>query len=117
MGTRRLALQRFLGRIWRHTRQAVGGRLVLFVAAFSAGLFIPTVAFQRPELFRSEHSADWASASASFIAAVVALGLGLYAARQDGRRERERSHGAALVFLNNATETLAFLEIIEDNKG
>ena len=117
MGARNQDLRRFARSVWRLTRQAIRGRLVLFAAAFSIGLFIPTVAFQRPELFRSEHAADWSSASASFIAAVVALGLGLYAVRQDGRRERERSHGAALVFLNNVTETLAFLETIEDNKN
>ena len=50
------------------------------------------------------------------MAAIVALGLGLHAARQEGKRERLKSHGAALVFFNNVHETLAFLEIIEDSK-
>jgi len=95
---------------------AARSRLVLAVGAFALGAAVSVVALGRPALLGSEHSADWASALASFAAAIVALGLGLYAARQDGRRERSKVHGAALVFFNNVSETLALLEIIEDNK-
>lgn len=102
--------------VWKHVKTAASGRVVAFVTAFSLGIALPTILFERPDLLRSEDSANWASAVGSLAAAIVALGLGVYAAKQDGRRHADKAHGAALVFFNPVTELLALLELIVDNR-
>lgn len=101
--------------IWQKVRNAARGRLFWAVLFFSLGASTSFVAAGRPELLRSQDSADWAGAAANVLAVIVALGLGVYAAQQQGRSQKQRSHGAALVFYTPVSETLATLELIEEH--
>ncbi|WP_213434440.1 MULTISPECIES: hypothetical protein [Lysobacteraceae] len=80
------------------------------------GASVSLIAAGRPELFRAEDSAEWAGAVANVLAVIVALGLGIYAVQQDGRRQKKHAHGAALVFYTAASEMLATIELIEDHE-
>lgn len=96
-----------------HLREALKSPIVRTTGLAAIVCACVLIVAGNTKFFASEHASDWTSALASLLATFVALGLGLYAVRQDGRREQKRTIGATWALHAATMHVIVLLEAIE----